>query len=468
MQLYFGMNPLFQVSLLPLFLLPLNAGLWADTIYLLNGESLQGVFRGFENGYYKFQTQDGKTRCILREETHDLHVIQEPKGPLSPLEGDKTKDSIVCGESEKTPLEKPKEGEAPLQEGLPPEGKALQKEGLPPEGKPLQKEGLTPEGRPLQKEEALPKDELGPKEKPLPKEEPLPKKEALPKKELIPKEELSQKEKAPPKKRGKSFLDSFLDSMGNFFKPIGHAFRDFFRRYPLSGELSLALGNSQLIYYGPDSFGTVTYADFGESDISGDLDAEYPSSFDGPFLRLGLLAELSLQRLYKPLSLQMGIDYSHAVERKNDRPLRLSGIATIWATGETRSVESKTEYIFSYNYLSFFFGPSYKLPTVKIPYTDISLDNFYASAHLRLLLSGSYTLEKNSETTGSNAIRESSTITESINKSGLGFGLNFGKKFNWPKNYNTSLNFSYSYDKFDFAGVKYINSFYGFSLGLGF
>ena len=464
------MKPIFQVPkillLLSLFLLPLSAGLWADTLYLKKGGSLQGTFLGSENDYYKFKTQDGETHCILRKETDDLYVIQRPKDPLL-LEKDETEDSIVCGESEKTPLGKPKEGEAPLQEGLTPEGKPLQKEGLTPEGQPLQKEGLTPEGQPLQKEGLTPEGQPLPKEKPFPKEEPIPKGELspkekpLPKKELLPKEELSQKEKAPPKKRGKGFLESFFD-------PILQIFRDFFKRYPLSVGAFLSLGNSKLIYTGPRPFGTITYADLGESaDIVGDFDTEYPNYYGGPFLRLGLLTELSLQRHYKPLSLQMGFDYSQASEHKNDRPLQISGTATIVSISEMRYVESKTEYIFSYDYLSFFFGPSYKIPAVKIPYTDISLDNFYTSAHLRLLLSGSYTLKQNAETTRG-AARASSTRTESINKSGLGFGLNFGKKFNWPKNYNTSLNFSYSYDKFDFAGVKYINSFYGFSLGLGF
>ena len=457
MQLYFRMKPIFQVSLLSLFLLPLNAGLRADTIYLLNGESLQGTFLGSESDYYKFRTQDGKTRCILRKETRDLYVIQNPETDPNK---DETKNSILCKETDKSPLGEPKEPAPPLKEelipedkplqkeGLTPEGQALQKEGLTPEGKPLPKEGLTPEGQPLQKEEALPKDELSPKEKPSPK------------KEILPKEELSQKEEPSQKKGGKGFFESFFD-------PILQIFRDFFKRYPLSVGVSLGTGSSQLIYTGVTPFAITSYADLGETDIEGDLDLEYPNHYTGLLLRPALFAELSLQRHYKPLSLQLGLDYSHVSESKGDRPLRADGTVTIVSTDETRFVESKTEYEYTYNYLSLFFGPSYRLPTVKIPYTNFTLDNFYLSAHLRLLLSGSYTLERNSES-ARGAIRASFTETGDINKSGLGFGFSFGKKFNWPQNYKTNLNFSYSYDKLNFGGANYANSFYGFSLGLEF
>ena len=161
------MNLLFQVSLLSLFLLPLNAGLWADTIYLLNGESLQGTFLGQQKGYYKFQTQDGKVHCILREETHDIRAIQKPKINPQKIEAE---NSVVCGES------KP-----PIKEELTPEGKPLPKEGLTPEGRPLQKKGLTPEGRPL------PKEGLTPEGRPLPKEGLTPEGRPLQKKRLFPK-----------------------------------------------------------------------------------------------------------------------------------------------------------------------------------------------------------------------------------------------------------------------------------------
>ena len=181
------------------------------------------------------------------------------------------------------------------------------------------------------------------------------------------------------------------------------------------------------------------------------MDAEYPNFYEGSFLRSGLFAELNLQRLHRPLGLQMGLDYSYALGSKNDRPLGLSGTGTIVATGDMLAVESKTEYNYSYNYLSLFFGPSYRLPTLELPY--ISLDNFYLTAHIRLLLSGSYTLELNKET-ARGATRESITETGPINKSGLGFGFSLGKKLNWPKNYKTSLNFSYSYDPLDFRRSK--------------
>ena len=428
MQLYFGMKPISQVSLLSLFLLPLNAGLWADTLYLKKGESLQGTFLGLEKGYYKFQTQDGKVHCILREETRDIRAIQNPKARPEKTEAEK---AIVCGESE-----------PPIKEKLTPEGKPLPKEGLLPEGKPLPKEGLIPEGKPLQKEEALPKDELSPKEKPLPK------------KEALPKDELSQKEEPPQKKSGKSFLDSFLQ-----------IFRDFFKRYPLSKGVFLGMGKAHLVYTGTSPFSTITYSDLGASDITGELEAEYPNFYEGPFVGLGLFLELNLARLHRPLGLQMGLDYNHASRSKSDRPLGLSGTGTIVATGEMLAVESKTEYNYSYNYLSLFFGPSYRLPTLELPY--INLDNFYLTTHVRLFLSGSYTLKLNSETAGG-ADRESFTETGSLNKNGLGFGFSFGKKFNWPKNYKTSLNFSYSYDRLDFAGVRHDNTFYGLRLGLEF
>ena len=461
---YEKMKPLFKSSLLlrsllvlSLFLLPFAPSLWADTIYLLNGESLRGIFLGSENGYYKFQTQDGKVHCILHEKTDDLYVIQKPKGRP---EKDETKDSILCKETDKSPLEKPKEPAPPLKEELIPEGKPLQKEGLTPEGQALQKEELTPEGKPLQKEKPLPKEEPIPKGEPSPKEKPLPKKELIPKEESPPKKELSQKEEPSQKKGGKGFFESFFD-------PILQIFRDFFKRYPLSVGVFLGVGNSQLVYTGPPPFATITYADLGGTDLEGDLETEYPNYYEGPLLRPALLLELSLERHYKPLSLQLGLDYSQASGSKGDRPLRIDGTLTVVSIGETRPVESKTEYEYTYNYLSLFFGPSYKIPSVKIPYTNFSLDDFYASAHLRLLLSGSYTLERNSVTARGTA-RESITETGDINKNGLGFGLNFGKKFNWPKNYKTNLNFSYSYDNFDLGGAKYVNSFYGLSLGLEF
>ena len=229
----------------------------------------------------------------------------------------------------------------------------------------------------------------------------------------------------------------------------------------------LGYSKGHLIYTGPSPPKIISFADLGETDVIGDLDVEYPKVYEGTLLRLALLAELSLERHYKPLSLQMGIDYNSVSESKANPPLRLSGTGTIVATRETRFVESITEYSYSYNYLSFFFGPIYKIPSVRVPYLDFTLDNFYASAHLRLLLSGSYSLKINGENRRG-GVRESSTETGSINKHGLGFGFNFGKRFNWPKNYKTSLNFSYSRDNLDFGGAKYANIFYGLSLGLEF
>ena len=149
------MKPIFQVSLLSLFLLPLNAGLWADTIYLQNGESLQGTFLGLENGYYKFQTQDGKVHCILREETIDIRGTYKPKINLQKIE---TEDSIVCGESEPLP-----------------------KEGLTPEGKPLPKEGLSPSRR-----------------------QAPPKRRANSRRQAPPKRRANSRRQAPPKRRGSS------------------------------------------------------------------------------------------------------------------------------------------------------------------------------------------------------------------------------------------------------------------------
>ena len=62
--------------------------LWADTLYLQNGEQLEGKFLGLEGGQYKFKIQDGSTQRVPEEEVNDLFIgnTGDPQAPKSPTE----------------------------------------------------------------------------------------------------------------------------------------------------------------------------------------------------------------------------------------------------------------------------------------------------------------------------------------------------------------------------------------------
>ena len=210
-----------------LFLLSYTVLLRADTLYLRNGQSLEGVFLGVQNGYYKFKVQGGRIRCVPRLELGDLRTEQDPKKrqPLAKDEGDE----IVCGGKQKeeekkeenipdTPpssiLALPLDNKSPIPQAPPSplieKGKPQLKKEVPKlEGGPKEELDPKPQPKPQLKKE-VPKLEGGPKEeldpKPQPKlqdEKEVPKLEGGPKEELDPKPQPKpQDEKEVPKLEG--------------------------------------------------------------------------------------------------------------------------------------------------------------------------------------------------------------------------------------------------------------------------
>ena len=194
-----------------LFLVSYTVLLRADTLYLRNGKTLEGVFLGVQKGYYKFKVQGGEIRCVPRLELDDLRTEQDPSKiqPLAKDEGDE----IVCGEKQEPKEEEKKEEKAPDLSPVPvlPIDK-IDKPPIPktpsvPEGGGVKKDEL--ESDPQNKKEkpkleGSPKEELQPKpkdEKKIPKlegeaqKEPVPKpkpqiEKEIPKLEGSPKEEL--------------------------------------------------------------------------------------------------------------------------------------------------------------------------------------------------------------------------------------------------------------------------------------
>ena len=486
-----------------LFLPSYAALLRADTLHLRNGEILEGVFLGIQNGYYKFKTQAGEILCVPRQDLVNWSATQDPNKtqPLAKDEGD----SIICGakgkekKEEKTPELSPESKKTPPIPVLPTDKPPIKK--TPPASPPqIQKDKL--ESDPQNKKE-IPKLEGGPKEELEPKPEPEPKaqdEKKIPKLEDSPKEELDLKpqpkpqtekeipelekevpklgkevpkldEEVPeneiepedlaeteteeeiPKDKGPGFLSRSWNSVKNFFRKLPGRLKRFYKQYMYPLQFSLSFGSVTLKTIISNERETVSYEELGTmEDIEGTLDIERPNQHTGSGLRLSLTKELLRDRFYPKLALLTGLDWSFASNVKGDRPLRASGLVTfapISGVGEERFTVQETDYSYSYNYVTLFAGPSYYF----LKYSSASLV-------LRLPFSGSFSEEQSTEIGNSGS---------SGNVQGLfGFGLILSHRFPWPKEHNLTAQLFYSHDEIDFKGVVYSSTFLGLGASIEF
>ena len=182
-------------------------------------------------------------------------------------------------------------------------------------------------------------------------------------------------------------------------------------------------------------------------------------------MRLAFLTEILRDRFVPGLGLQLGLDHSIAQGVKSNRPLEVSGTATVIATGEMRPAEAQTDYEYSYSYFTPSLALAYHFDKFQLIKNLKFLHPLYVICQLRLPLSGSYS-EERSRTTGRG---EQSSLSESGSLKGdLGFGLILGYDLNWPKGYKIGVNFMFSEDDFTLDGIKYSNTFHGFGISMEF
>ena len=483
----------------------------ADTLYLRNGKTLEGVFLGVQNGYYKFKVQsegeEGKIHCVPRLELDDLRTEQDPKKrqPLAKSEGDE----IVCGGKQKEeetpdlapepkkippipvlPTDKPpikkappvppsqiqkdelesdpqNKKEKPKLEGSPkeeqqPKPQAKEEKKIPKLEGETQKEPVPKPKPQIEKEapklEGSPKEELEPKPQPKPKEEKeVPKlDEEVPEPEIEPEDQAETEiEEEIPEDQKPGFLSRSWNSVKDFFKKLPGRLKKFYKQYMYPMQGSVALGTSTL-KLNVEERQSVSYEEIGVGSevVEGTLDLETPNQFSGFGLRLGLTNKELLRDKYYPKSaLLIGLDWIFAFNVKSDRPLRASGTVSFPPVGgiiEDRFVSFEREYSYSYNYLTLSAGPTYYF-----------LKDSSVSLLLRLPFFGSYSQEQSAE---EGNVSNSGSIQAVL----PGFGLILSHKLPWYKEHDLSVHLLYSHDNLDFDGAVYDHTFLGIGAGIEF